>query len=139
MAPKFDLSTPKGVAAFNGFISSKSYVEGYSYSQVGSVSAAFGTFANGVLILVRTVRIIPHHTGWADLPRPSLRRWREACVQSSDEGQEFWGGQMRFSASCGTPAASRSVLWTVVVHRSWIPLDKLDTNMVDGWGVKLGG
>lgn len=35
MAPKFDLATPKGIAAFNGFISSKSYVEGYSYSQVG--------------------------------------------------------------------------------------------------------
>ncbi|CAM9136602.1 unnamed protein product [Pylaiella littoralis] len=33
MAPKFDLSTPKGMGAFNGFISSKSYVEGYSYSQ----------------------------------------------------------------------------------------------------------
>lgn len=33
--PKFDLSTPKGMGAFNGFISSKSYVEGYAYSQVG--------------------------------------------------------------------------------------------------------
>ncbi|CAM9531233.1 unnamed protein product [Scytosiphon promiscuus] len=33
MAPKFDLATPKGIGAFNGFISSKSYVEGYSYSQ----------------------------------------------------------------------------------------------------------
>lgn len=34
MAPKFDLSTPKGMGAFNGYISSKSYVEGYAYSQV---------------------------------------------------------------------------------------------------------
>lgn len=33
--PKFDLSTPKGMGPFNGFISSKSYVEGYAYSQVG--------------------------------------------------------------------------------------------------------
>ncbi|CAM9518299.1 unnamed protein product [Ectocarpus sp. 4 AP-2014] len=33
MAPKFDLSTPKGLMPFNGYISSKSYVEGYSYSQ----------------------------------------------------------------------------------------------------------
>lgn len=33
--PKFDLSTSKGMGPFNGFISSKSYVEGYAYSQVG--------------------------------------------------------------------------------------------------------
>ncbi|CAN0132623.1 unnamed protein product [Ascophyllum nodosum] len=33
MAPKFDLDTPKGIGAFNGFISSRSYVEGYTFSQ----------------------------------------------------------------------------------------------------------
>lgn len=44
MAPKFDLSTPKGMGAFNGFISSRSYVEGYAYSQVRSL-VCHGTFA----------------------------------------------------------------------------------------------
>eukprot|EP00904_Undaria_pinnatifida_P005973 jgi/Undpi1/2505/HiC_scaffold_13.g05884.m1 len=33
MAPKFDLSTPKGLGGFNGFMTSRSYVEGYAYSQ----------------------------------------------------------------------------------------------------------
>lgn len=35
MAPKFDLATPKGLGGFNGYISSRSYVEGYNFSQVG--------------------------------------------------------------------------------------------------------
>lgn len=35
MAPKFDLSTAKGLGGFNGFITARSYVEGYAYSQVG--------------------------------------------------------------------------------------------------------
>lgn len=38
MAPKFDLSTPKGLGGFNGFMTSRSYVEGYAYSQVGFAS-----------------------------------------------------------------------------------------------------
>lgn len=33
MAPKFDLSTAKGLGGFNGFITARSYVEGYAYSQ----------------------------------------------------------------------------------------------------------
>lgn len=39
MAPKFDLATPKGLGGFNGYISSRSYVEGYSFSQVGGWQA----------------------------------------------------------------------------------------------------
>lgn len=39
--PKFDLSTPKGMGPFNGFISSKSYVEGYAYSQVGGTNRVY--------------------------------------------------------------------------------------------------
>jgi len=34
--PKFDPATPKGLAAFNGFMGSKSYVEGWSYSAADS-------------------------------------------------------------------------------------------------------
>ncbi|CAM9251691.1 unnamed protein product [Choristocarpus tenellus] len=33
MAPKFDLSTPKGVLGFNGYMTARSYVEGYAYSK----------------------------------------------------------------------------------------------------------
>jgi len=36
MAIKFDVTTPKGVAAFNGFMGSKSYVEGWSFSNADS-------------------------------------------------------------------------------------------------------
>merc|ERR1712232_1386709 len=32
MAPKFDISSEKGLNAFNGFISSKSYVDGWTFS-----------------------------------------------------------------------------------------------------------
>mmetsp|Transcript_9425 Transcript_9425/g.14632 ORF Transcript_9425/g.14632 Transcript_9425/m.14632 type:complete len:231 (+) Transcript_9425:111-803(+) len=30
--PKFDVTTPKGLAGFNGFMGAKSYIEGYSFS-----------------------------------------------------------------------------------------------------------
>jgi len=34
--PKFDVTTDKGAAAFNGFMGSKSYIEGYSFSAADS-------------------------------------------------------------------------------------------------------
>ena len=34
--PKFDITTPKGLSGFNGFMGSKSYLEGWSYSQADS-------------------------------------------------------------------------------------------------------
>lgn len=43
MAAKFDISNEKGIAAFNGFMGSRSYVEGYSFSSVDSdVFSKFG-------------------------------------------------------------------------------------------------
>jgi len=42
--PKFDVSTPKGLGAFNGFMGSKSYVEGWSYSPADS--AFFSKFSS---------------------------------------------------------------------------------------------
>merc|ERR1712194_708532 len=36
MGVKFDVSTTKGVAGFNGFMGSRSYIEGYSFSEADS-------------------------------------------------------------------------------------------------------
>merc|ERR1719460_2470001 len=36
MAAKFDVSQMKGIMAFNGFMGSKSYVEGYQFSSADS-------------------------------------------------------------------------------------------------------
>jgi len=38
--PKFDVSTPKGLAGFNGFMGAKSYVEGWSYSPADAETLA---------------------------------------------------------------------------------------------------
>lgn len=42
--PKFDVSTPKGLAAFNGFMGSKSYVEGWQFSPADT--EYFGKFSS---------------------------------------------------------------------------------------------
>jgi len=34
--PKFDVATEKGIGAFNGFMGSKSYVQGWEYSEADS-------------------------------------------------------------------------------------------------------
>eukprot|EP00978_Attheya_sp_CCMP212_P010224 scaffold24581_cov51-Attheya_sp.AAC.1 len=44
MSIKFDVSTPKGLAAFSGFMGSKSYVEGWQFSDADS--EYFGKFTS---------------------------------------------------------------------------------------------